>query len=383
MSHFAVLVIGAHPEQQLAPFHEFECTGKNDQYVQDTDVTDEYRKDYEDRTKNRYVSPTGENFSPYSEQFYRDFTEEEMVALIAENGGQKPYGSGDFRGMRYTTGSWDDGKGYRSRIHFMPEGYTEQEFKVSELETFAEFVEGWGGQKVVPFGEMPDTDETHKYGYVLVDENGDVTKVVKRTNPNSKWDWYKIGGRWNGFYKLKDGRIGKVGKPGVMTEAPKEGYVDQVYKGDVDFASMRKEAEEKAAELYDKVMVIIGHLPVNETWDSVRDRMFDTEGRDAAIAFYHSQPRNKAIKECGDREMIWIVVDEFVVSREEYIKRAGDASCITFAIVKDGQWFERGEMGWWGVVTNESDRSEWYAKYNELLNSLSDDTLLTLVDCHI
>ena len=108
MSHFAVLVIGAHPEQQLAPFHEFECTGKNDQYVQDTDVTDEYRKDYEDRTKNRYVSPTGENFSPYSEQFYRDFTEEEMVALIAENGGQKPYGSGDFRGMRYTTGSWDE-----------------------------------------------------------------------------------------------------------------------------------------------------------------------------------------------------------------------------------------------------------------------------------
>ena len=58
-------------------------------------------------------------------------------------------------------------------------------------------------------------------------------------------------------------------------------------------------------------------------------------------------------------------------------------TCITFAIVKDGEWFERGEMGWWGVVTNESDRSEWCAKYNELLNGLSDDTLLTLVDCHI
>ena len=33
MSHFAVLVIGPDPERQLAPYHEFECTGMDDEYV--------------------------------------------------------------------------------------------------------------------------------------------------------------------------------------------------------------------------------------------------------------------------------------------------------------------------------------------------------------
>ena len=41
MSHFTVMVFGENVEEQLAPFHEFECTGTNDQYVQDVDITDE------------------------------------------------------------------------------------------------------------------------------------------------------------------------------------------------------------------------------------------------------------------------------------------------------------------------------------------------------
>lgn len=43
MSHFAVLVIGENPEKQLAPYHEFECTGLNDQYVQSVDETEEFK----------------------------------------------------------------------------------------------------------------------------------------------------------------------------------------------------------------------------------------------------------------------------------------------------------------------------------------------------
>ena len=41
MSHFVVMVIGEDPEAELAPFHEFECTGLDDQYVQDVDITEE------------------------------------------------------------------------------------------------------------------------------------------------------------------------------------------------------------------------------------------------------------------------------------------------------------------------------------------------------
>ena len=56
---------------------------------------------------------------------------------------------------------------------------------------------------------------------------------------------------------------------------------------------------------------------------------------------------------------------------------------LTFAVVKNGEWFERGEMGWWAVVSNEKDKDVWESEVRELLKGLSDDTLLTVMDCHI
>ena len=56
---------------------------------------------------------------------------------------------------------------------------------------------------------------------------------------------------------------------------------------------------------------------------------------------------------------------------------------ITFAVLKDGVWYERGKMGWWAIVTNEVDETEWETKVKELLNDLPDDTLISIYDCHI
>ena len=60
MSHFTVLVIGENPEQQLAPYHEFECTGCDDQYVQDIDKTEELRKEFAEHTVSRLRGPDGQ-----------------------------------------------------------------------------------------------------------------------------------------------------------------------------------------------------------------------------------------------------------------------------------------------------------------------------------
>jgi hypothetical protein len=35
-------------------------------------------------------------------------------------------------------------------------------------------------------------------------------------NPDSKWDWYELGGRWKGYFRLKDGASGILGQPGVF-----------------------------------------------------------------------------------------------------------------------------------------------------------------------
>ncbi len=55
----------------------------------------------------------------------------------------------------------------------------------------------------------------------------------------------------------------------------------------------------------------------------------------------------------------------------------------TFAILKDGEWFERGEMGWWGAIHDEKDETKWDSEFKKLVESISDDTLISIYDCHI
>lgn len=52
-------------------------------------------------------------------------------------------------------------------------------------------------------------------------------------------------------------------------------------------------------------------------------------------------------------------------------------------ITPDGEWVERGEMGWFGIGSNEIDKDEWDAKFREYLKTLDKDIILTQVDCHI
>lgn len=54
---------------------------------------------------------------------------------------------------------------------------------------------------------------------------------------------------------------------------------------------------------------------------------------------------------------------------------------VPFAIVKDGEWHQRGECGWWGIVTDENDN--WDEEAKNLKKDLPYGTLLTVIDCHI
>jgi hypothetical protein len=200
--------------------------------------------------------------------------------------------------------------------------------------------------------------------------DGDTVTEWSTYNPDSKWDWYEIGGRWSGFFKPK-------------TSDSKSDYVDSILKGDLDITSMRDISGNEAGKLWDSVNDAIGHLPQSETWKSVIDRLKD---RDIAREFYHDQPRNKAVASHKKLRGIFgwgTSVEDFDVSREEYVTNARNNALSTFAVLKDGEWIEKGDMGWFGIVTDEMDQNEWDLKFNQMLDELPDDTLLTLIDCHI
>lgn len=302
MSHFSVLVIGDNVEQQLAPYHEFECTGLNDRYVQDVDETEEVRTEYE--------------------------TEADEHASFLD---------------------WCDEN----------------------------------DKHVVREGESPDLEGGHKYGYVIVNTAGELVKAVNRTNPNRKWDWWVTGGRWSGWLRLKPGCSGELGRPGLMGSCANEGpgFADIVRKGDVDFEWMQREAADKAAAEWDKAHRATG----NATWES-RERCLEVHHKDnidAACSMYHGQPAIVALKKAFKRDAFFMDFDQFQFDRDKFVHLAAARAICPFALVKDGQWHEKGRMGWWACVSEEMPEGDWIAKATEALLTLPDNTLLTVVDCHI
>jgi hypothetical protein len=153
-------------------------------------------------------------------------------------------------------------------------------------------------------------EKTNSYGYYL--------------NPNSRWDWFTVGGRWTGYFKLKEGRTGDIGQPGTGNNKPIEGYVDIVRKGDIDFEGMTKDSIETA----------------KRSWEEAKSE------KDKAMKNF-----SYGIEE-NDTE-------------ETYIKRMSNFK--PNSILYNGEWIE-----------DMLDR-----EFKELIERIPNNTILTIVDCHI
>lgn len=90
MSHFSVLVIGDDIEKQLAPYHEFECTGIDDEYVQEIDITDQLRAEFAEKMVSRYRDPEGNLFDHWEDRFFREFTAEEKARFPERKSSPSP-----------------------------------------------------------------------------------------------------------------------------------------------------------------------------------------------------------------------------------------------------------------------------------------------------
>lgn len=123
--------------------------------------------------------------------------------------------------------------------------------------------------------------EAQDWGYEIdEDEN-----LLSTYNPESKWDWYSVGGRWDGFLHYKDS------DPGFAET--NEAYLHEL---DMDY--------------------LLEHTPF----------------------------------------------------------------CF---VTVDGEWREKGEMGWWCSVSNEKPEETWKQQFVDYVKSLDADCLVTVVDFHI
>lgn len=293
MSHFPVLVIGENVEALLAPYHEFECTGLDDQYVQSIDETEERRREYEnDKNKG------GDTFVEWCLDYY-----------------------------------------------------------------------GWDGNRIlVGPNVQPNPADGAKYGWMrLTADRSDVVEIIRRSNPNKKWDWWVVGGRWSNMLLLTDGRS--------VNSAPKRL---------VDWATIRDTDAREAGELYDKIHQIVQGRTY-EHWDAVLAR-YGKDQIEEARSFYHQQDVIRAMNTEHARETIgWVHdFDQWMRPRDVVVTEAAESAGVTHAVItKDGTWHERGEMGWFAMVHDEKPTATWEAEFGEMIDALDDTDLLTIVDCHI
>lgn len=381
MSHFAVLVIGDDHEKQLAPYHEFECTGHIDEYVQSIDETEEARKNYDEKTETRIKDLGGNLHYRWDDQFYREPTPEE------EKKHGRMGGTGCGGGIQWTSKDWGDGRGYRAKVHFIPDGYEEIEIPTSELMTFREWVEDYFERPVIgPKDTVNINDEDFKWGWIRADGEN-VIEVIDRTNPEAKWDWYQVGGRYRGWFPIKDGVSAVVGKAGVFDNEAEPQTSDQVKIRDIDFERAFREVEAEANERFDEWESLFIVHGKGEPWSHFL-ALAEDDGNDITIEkareLYHDQPLKKATKESETFRHSWgCLIEDMGFDREAYVKNMRNSRFTPFAVVKDGKWYERGKMGWWACVSDEKEIDDWNAECNKLLEGLEPDTILTLVDCHI
>jgi len=316
MTHFSVLIIGDEVEAQLQPYHEFECTGTNDQYVIDVDKTDEARADYE---------------------AHRDDP---------------------------------------------------------DYPTFRAFLEGWyGADKVIGPGQEPDRNGEHKYGFVRVNASGEVIQYIDRTNPNKRWDYWRVGGRWGDFFLLKPDTHGEradiawergreFGGSGaaVRDEERETGRVhaDIARKGDIDWEGMAAERMRNAGRDYD-TWLRKDHGRLDSAW------IYGIEYRPEVDASWKAFWENGRTGPTQEEREAWRSARSTtdLESRDDFMHKAARRAGVARAIVKDGVWMERGKAGWFGTFNDVMEVEEWDRRYWELIESLPDDTTLTIVDCHI
>jgi hypothetical protein len=191
-------------------------------------------------------------------------------------------------------------------------------------------------------------NEWHHYHYVKGEGWG------YYHNPNAKWDWYAIGGRWPNYFRLKEGTAGIKGKPSMMltqediAKAVAEPLAcDIAQKRDIDFEGMMLENSANAAGYWD---------------DYQRELKADPKKCGSGYAYFKYGIRKEDTK-------------------ETYIERRTSVS--TFAVLKDGKWYQKGQMGWWAFVGDEKDKDVWDKEFAKLITEAPEDTWFALVDCHI
>lgn len=175
------------------------------------------------------------------------------------------------------------------------------------------------------------TDEECYEYYSDGEETDEDGNILSTYNPNSKWDWYVVGGRWSNMLKTADG------------------CVNEARISDIDF---RPDPEEHARAIREWEVLVEGD---------------EQRPREDFCSFYKPE-----------------YYLNFYGTKEKYAEAM--AAFTTYAVVTpNGLWHQKAEMGWFGMdnATPEGN-DDWNKNYKRrFIDKADPNWIMTIVDCHI
>jgi hypothetical protein len=241
----------------------------------------------EDRPTARYVKATRDELIVEGRaeiEQYRDGTYAEYLAdpaAYAENCRNDNH-------LAYVSGTADDG-GFPAKLTW------------TDDQVYADQIRWYDEENIGPEGEVYST-----------------------RNPDAKWDWYVIGGRWTNYWPVLE------------------------------------KAEVVTGMSYDSVKASVDVL------EKIRP---GASGGDA-----------KYVSDRAARPGVWADV----VRKMDIDFAHEDLYPATFAFLdSDGEWHEKGLMGWFGISSGDKEDEAWRAQYRELVAKEADNAWFVLVDYHI
>lgn len=215
-------------------------------------------------------------------------------------------------------------------------------------------------------------------------------------NPDGKWDWYQLGGRWTGFFLLKDGETCTLGDRSWTrkNDVIEPNRADVARKRQLDIEGMKAKSAQQAREFYAEYMTIVrGEVKLN-----TMSSMQGARGKALHLGLIEiDQDGTRSLKE-GEVVRGWTSIWEdgtlpeerahwrdfykTFPSEEAFMAEYGNsfAEMRAYGILDTkGVWHDRRvrTSGW-----AEMEHHVWAKKFDEIFASFSDDTVLAIVDIH-
>ena len=218
-------------------------------------------------------------------------------------------------------------------------------------------------------------------------------------NPNAKWDWWVLGGRWIGSLPVKPNAIGCMDSetikshekyPDMYGPVPDKQAVDFCRVGDFDFDIYEKEALKDIdgfIEKYDELKLIENKQNLTEAEVKFRNDNFffsETLAKLGIRKLINNEDGTPVMD--GDYQKFSDPVFEDVAFDKQYLlDRMHLFTFSTYAILtENNEWIAPGEMGWFGISNDAINDYDAFKKgYKDIALKGPDNTIIAIIDCHI